>query len=33
MPKGTELLGILGNHDERRALNTFGHRGLRAASA
>ncbi|HPV98350.1 MAG TPA: glycogen/starch synthase [Spirochaetota bacterium] len=31
MPKGTELLGILGNHDERRALNTFGHRGLRAA--
>jgi glycogen synthase len=31
LPKGTELLGILGNHDERRALNTFGHRGLRAA--
>ncbi len=31
MPRGTELLGILGNHDERRALNTFGHRGLRAA--
>ncbi len=29
--KGTELLGILGNHDERRAMNTFGHRGLRAA--
>jgi starch synthase len=28
---GTELLGILGNHDERRALNTFGQRGLRAA--
>jgi starch synthase len=28
---GTELLGILGNHDERRALNTFGDRGLRAA--
>jgi starch synthase len=28
---GTELLGIIGNHDERRALNTFGHRGLRAA--
>ncbi|HPJ34555.1 MAG TPA: glycogen/starch synthase [Spirochaetota bacterium] len=33
MPEGTELLGILGNHDERRALNTFGHRGLRAAVA
>ncbi len=31
LPRGTELLGILGNHDERRALNTFGHRGLRAA--
>ncbi len=31
LPSGTELLGILGNHDERRALNTFGHRGLRAA--
>jgi starch synthase len=31
LPAGTELLGILGNHDERRALNTFGHRGLRAA--
>ncbi len=31
LPQGTELLGILGNHDERRALNTFGHRGLRAA--
>jgi starch synthase len=31
MAEGTELLGILGNHDERRALNTFGHRGLRAA--
>jgi starch synthase len=29
--EGTELLGILGNHDERRALNTFGLRGLRAA--
>jgi len=28
---GTELLGILGNHDERRALNTFGLRGLRPA--
>jgi len=33
MSEGTELLGILGNHDERRALNTFGHRGLRAAVA
>lgn len=33
MPEGTELLGVLGNHDERRALNTFGHRGLRAAVA
>jgi len=33
LPPGTELLGILGNHDERRALNTFGHRGLRAAVA
>ncbi len=33
LPEGTELLGILGNHDERRALNTFGHRGLRAAVA
>ncbi|MBN2038748.1 MAG: glycogen/starch synthase [Spirochaetes bacterium] len=33
LPQGTELLGILGNHDERRALNTFGHRGLRAAVA
>ncbi len=31
LPEGTELLGILGNHDERRALNTFGQRGLRAA--
>ncbi len=31
LPAGTELLGILGNHDERRALNTFGARGLRAA--
>ncbi len=31
LPQGTELLGILGNHDERRALNTFGLRGLRAA--
>jgi starch synthase len=31
LPPGTELLGILGNHDERRALNTFGIRGLRAA--
>ncbi len=33
MPEGTELLGILGNHDERRAMNTFGHRGLRASVA
>jgi starch synthase len=33
LPEGTELLGILGNHDERRAMNTFGHRGLRAAVA
>ena len=33
LPEGAELLGILGNHDERRALNTFGHRGLRAAVA
>lgn len=33
LPKGSELLGIIGNHDERRALNTFGHRGLRAAVA
>jgi starch synthase len=31
LPPGTELLGIFGNHDERRALNTFGDRGLRAA--
>jgi len=31
LPPGTELLGILGNHDERRALNTFGQRGLNAA--
>jgi starch synthase len=33
LPPGTELLGILGNHDERRALNTFGPRGLRPAVA
>lgn len=33
LPKGTELLGILGNHDEHRALSTFGLRGLRAAVA
>ncbi len=31
LPEGTEQLGILGNHDERRALNTFGQRGMRAA--
>jgi len=30
--KGTELVGILGNHDERRAMNTFGDRGLKAAA-
>ncbi|MDA3900352.1 MAG: glycogen/starch synthase [Spirochaetes bacterium] len=33
LPQGTELLGIFGNHDERRALNTFGQHGLRAAIA
>jgi len=33
LPSGTEMLGILGNHDERRALNTFGQRGLRPAVA
>ena len=33
LPPGTELLGILSNHDERRALNTFGQHGLRAAVA
>ncbi|HRX15581.1 MAG TPA: glycogen/starch synthase [Spirochaetota bacterium] len=31
LPRGTELLGIFGNHDERRALNTFGQHGLKAA--
>ncbi len=31
LPPGTTLLGILGNHDERRALNTFGLHGMRAA--
>ena len=31
LPIGTEMVGILGNHDERRALNTFGKRGARAA--
>lgn len=31
LPSGTELLGIFGNHDERRALNTFGQHGLKAA--
>ncbi len=30
LPPGAEFLGIFGNHDERRALNTFGLRGLRA---
>ena len=33
LPQGTRMLGILGNHDERRAMNTFGPRGLRAAAA
>jgi starch synthase len=33
LPKGTELLGIFGNHDERRALNTFGQHGLKAVIA
>lgn len=33
LPPGTTMVGILGNHDERRALNTFGHRGLRPAVA
>ncbi len=33
LPEGSVMLGILGNHDERRALNTFGQRGLRAAIA
>jgi len=32
LPPGTELLGILGNHDERRAVNTFGLQGLKAAT-
>ncbi len=32
LPEGTEMLGILGNHDERRALNTFGLHGLKAAT-
>ncbi|WP_321990921.1 glycogen/starch synthase [Marispirochaeta aestuarii] len=31
LPPGAQMLGILGNHDERRALNTFGRRGYRAA--
>ena len=31
LPPGAQMLGILGNHDERRALNTFGQRGYRAA--
>ena len=31
LPPGTEMVGIFGNHDERRALNTFGKRGIRAA--
>ncbi len=33
LPEGTVLVGILGNHDERRAVNTFGERGLRPAVA
>ncbi len=32
LPPGTELVGILGNHDEHRVLNTFGHLGLKAAA-
>ncbi len=31
LPPRTEMVGIFGNHDERRALNTFGKRGIRAA--
>jgi starch synthase len=31
LPEGAVLIGIFGNHDERRALNTFGERGVRAA--
>ncbi len=30
LPRGAELIGILGNHDERRAVNAFGPAGLRA---
>lgn len=33
LPPGSHLLGIIGNHDERRALNTFGPRGLQAVLA
>jgi hypothetical protein len=33
LPEGSVMLGIIGNHDERRALDTFGARGLRAAVA
>ena len=33
LPPGTELLGVLGNHDEHRVLSTFGYLGLRAAVA
>ena len=32
LPEGAHMLGILGNHDERRALNTFGPRGVKAAA-
>ena len=32
LPEGTDLLGILGNHDEDRPLYAFGQNGLRAAT-
>lgn len=32
LPPGTELLGILGNHDEPRILNTFGPMGFKATA-
>jgi len=32
LPEGTDFLGILGNHDEHRILNTFGPRALKAAA-
>ena len=31
LPKGTELLGIFGNHDENRPIHIFGHWGYKAA--